>query len=143
MIEEIHKRVGSLFAYVWYLFLVFCWYFLENVYSSTSPVAPGSFIEPLLGWGFRILIVPFLLAGVYGGIYRQQRTPESSSISAFFYGLKTYSLRMLLANLIGLVFVIVVTIIVFVSRGIEQPDFEGNEKLVALITIPYSVVMLF
>jgi len=67
-IKEIQAKAGSLSSYVWYIFLVFWWYFFDNYYAAIKPVFPGSRLEPFAEWGYHLVIVPFLLAGEYGGI---------------------------------------------------------------------------
>jgi hypothetical protein len=142
-IEEMDKDTGPLPGYAWYILLVFCWYFLDNIYTSIQPLMPGSFIEPLLGWVYRTALVPFLLAGVYGGIHAWQRIKEISSIGAFFHGVKTNYLRFMGANLLATAFIIVVTIVAVLIGVMEETDFSDNKPLLAAISIPYSAITLF
>ena len=142
-VKEIHKKAGSLSDYVWYIFLVFCWYFMDNIYTSMQPMVPGSSIETLLLWVYRIAIVPFLLAGVLGGLLEQRRSQEITSGSAFFDGARTYYWRITGANLLAITFILIITSTVLVLGGNEQPDFGDNKLLLAIITIPYSAVTLF
>src|SRR3990172_8607733 len=113
-VKEIHKKAGSLSDYVWYIFLVFCWYFMDNIYTSMQPMVPGSSIETLLLWVYRIAIVPFLLAGVLGGLLEQRRSQEITSGSAFFDGARTYYWRIMGANLLAIIFILVITSIALV-----------------------------
>ena len=111
MVKEVHNKAGSLTGYAWYIFLVFCWYFLDNIYTSMQSITPGSSIEVLLGWAYRIVLIPLLFAGVYGGIREQQRTQDTSSASAFLNGVKTSYWRIMGANLLAIAFILVITIV--------------------------------
>ena len=143
MIKEVHNKAGSLTGYVGFIFLVFCWYFLDNVYTSMQPIFPGSSIEISAGWIYRILLIPLLLAGVYGGIREQQRTQDTSSVSAILHGVKTSYWRIVGANLLGLVYILGITIVALVFGWTKQPDLEDNKLLLAVISIPYSAITLF
>ena len=142
-IEEIHEKTGSLTGYVGYIVLVFCWYFLDNIYTSTQPIFPGSSIETLAGWIYRIFLIPLILAGVYGGIRRQQQIQDTSNGNAFINSIKTYYWRIVLANLIAIVFLLAITIVTFALGWTEQSDFEDNIPLMLSIYIPYSAITLF
>jgi Zn-dependent protease len=142
-IKEIQSRAGSLSGYLGYIFLVCGWYFLDNLYTSIQPVSPGSWIEPLLAWAVRILVYPILLAGVFGGIHEQQQTQENWDLSGFSTGIKKHYLRMLGANLLAYVFIMVVTIILVASGVVQKPDFADNKPLLAIIDIPYLAITLF
>ena len=142
-IKEIHIKAGSLSGYVGYLVVVFCWYFFDNIYTSMQTTSPGTPIEILFLWMYRIVLVPLFLAGVYGGIRGKQRTEEISSVSAFLNGIKTYYLQILGANLLGLIIILTVTIFATVFGAAEQPDLSDNKVLLAFISIPYSAMSLF
>ena len=141
-IKEIHAKAGSLSNYMGYIFLVFLWYFFDNIYKSIKPIFPGSSIEPFVEWGFYIVIVPFLLAGVYGGIHEQQRIQIKSSVSGFFNSAKTHYWRILGANLLATGFILVVSIVIVLIVVPEQSEL-GEVKLLEYITIPYSAIAMF
>ena len=142
-IEEVHEKAGYLTDYVGYIVLVFCWYFLDNIYMSMQPVFPGSSIEILAVWIYRIFLIPLLLAGVYGGIREQQRTQGTSNGNAFINGIKRYYWRIVLANLLAIVFLLVITVTILAFGWAKQPDFGDNIPLLAIISIPYSALTLF
>jgi Zn-dependent protease len=142
-IKEIQARAGSLSDYLGYIFLMWGWYFLDNLYTSIQPVSPGSWLEPLLNWAIRIVIYPILLAGIFGGIHEQQQTQENWDLSGFLIGIKKHYLRMIGANLLVTIFILVVSIIILASGIVKRPDFGDNRPLLALITIPYSAISLF
>lgn len=141
-IREIHAKAGPLSNYVWYIFLVFLWYFFDNFYTAIKPVFPGSPLEPFAEWGYYLVIFPFLLAGVYGGIHEQQRIQVNSSVSGFFNNAKTHYWRIMGANLLATVFIFFVSISIVLLGGPEQPEL-GEVKLLEYITIPYSAISLF
>jgi Zn-dependent protease len=142
-VKEIQARAGSFAGSGWYVFLVFCWYFLDNLYTTVQPISPGSWIEPLLVLAARIGIYPVLLAGVFGGIHEQQQTQDSWDLSGFFTGIRKHILRLMGANLLGFIFTVGVTVVLLTSGIIQQPDLADNRLLQAVISIPYSAVTLF
>ena len=141
-LKEIHTRAGSLSNYVSYIVLVFLWYFLDNTYTSMKPAIPESSIQPLFEWGYELVIVPFLLAGVFGGIHEQQRIQGSSSIGGFFNGVKLYAWHIMGANLLALVVLLIAAMVISVSGGPQQPALQPN-NLLKYINIPYSAITLF
>lgn len=141
-IKEIHTKAGSLSHYGLYIVLVFLWYFLDNIYTAMKPVTPESSIQPLFEWGYELVIVPILLAGVFGGIHEQQRTQGIPSVRGFFNGVRIYSWRIMGANLLALALLLIVAVVISISGGPQQPDLEHN-KLLKYINIPYSAITLF
>jgi Zn-dependent protease len=143
MIKEDHNKTGPITNYVGFIFLVFCWYFLDNIYTSAQPIFPGSSIEILAGWVYRLVVVPILFAGVYGGIREQQRTEDTPSVNAFLNGVKTSYWRIMGANLLSIAFILIITIFTLAFGWAEQPDLGDNKSLLAIISIPYSAATLF
>jgi Zn-dependent protease len=141
-IREIHTKTGSLSNYMLFIMLVFLWYFLDNIYTSMKPVTPESSIRSFLEWGYELVIVPLLLAGVFGGIHEQQRTQGSSSVGGFFNGVKLYAWRIMGANLLALVVLLIAAMVISVSGGPQQPDLQYN-NLLKYMNIPYSAITLF
>ena len=142
-IKEIHNKAGSLPDYIWYIFLVFGWYFLDNIYTSMIPVLPGSSIETLLLWVYRMVLVPFLLVGVYGGIRGKQRIQVISPVGTFLNDIKTYYWHILVANLLALIILVFVTSIVVALSGFDQLEAEGSDQLISILSIPFSAILLF
>jgi len=142
-IKGIQARAGSITGYIFYIFLMFGWYFLDNFYTSIRPISAGSWIEPLLVLAVRILIYPLLLAGIFGGIHEHQQALENWDLSGFFTGITKNYLRMLGANLLYVIVFAFIAIVAFGTGLIKQIDFSDNQSLYAIIVIPYSAVMLF
>jgi Zn-dependent protease len=140
--SEIREKAGPLTAYLPYFLLVFLWYFLDNLYTAIKPINPESSIEPLLEWGFAIVIVPMIMAGLFGGIHERQQDQEVSTIGSFFRGIKKHYWRILAADLLMLVFYLVVSIALAVA-GVVSLESEQTPPLVALINGIISVTTLF
>jgi hypothetical protein len=142
-VKEMQNRVGGLSSYIPLIILVFCWYFMDNLYNAAMPLVPGSGLETLLYWMYRLLAVPLMTAGVYGGIHNMLRRQEISSINAFFDGAKDNYWRVAGANLLSTVFIMIITVIILLAGGAQQPDLEDNKLLQAMVTIPYAAISLF
>ena len=141
-LKEIHTRAGPLSNHVSYIVLVFLWYFLDNTYTSMKPAIPESSIRSFLEWGYELVIVPLLFAGVFGGLHEQQRTPGSSSVGGFFNSVKLYAWRIMGANLLALALLLIVAVVISVLGGWEQPALQPN-NLLKYMAIPYSAITLF
>src|SRR4030095_14313872 len=120
-IKEIQARAGPLLGYLGYFLLVFVWYFVENTYASSGDAASGSSIKPLMVWGFRIVIVPLISAGLFGGIHERQQVPEISSTSGFFSGIKKYYWHILAGNVLIIVVYFITLVALFIA-GLGLPD---------------------
>jgi len=142
-IREIHDRAGSPANYIFYTFLLFCYYFLTNLYFSMQTDTPRSSLETLLVWVFRLVLVPLFYAGIYGGILEQQREVDTTSVSAFFNGMKTSGWRMLGANFLAIAISFFITYVALILGWSEQVDLSDNLPLLGIISIPYSALTLF
>ncbi len=146
MIKDIQARAGSMWSYVNYIFLVFCWYFLDNWFTSIragrADLTENSLLT-LLDWALRLVIVPLLFAGVYGGMYIQQRSQEEWGITDFFHGLRAHTWRFLGVNFLSIVIFTVVSIIVVMARGVSAAELDKHKLLAASLSIPYSMINLF
>src|SRR6266540_5524352 len=111
-IKEIHAKAGSLSGYVGYILLLFCWYFLDNRFTSIRTDLPESSLLTLVDWAVKLIIAPLLLAGVFGGIYLQQRSEGEWSTGGVLHAIKTYAWRFLGANFLSFVIYMIVTLIV-------------------------------
>src|SRR6266498_368319 len=145
-IKDIQARAGSMWSYVNYIFLVFCWYFLDNWFTSIragrADLTENSLLT-LLDWALRLVIVPLLFAGVYGGMYIQQRSQEEWGITDFFHGLRAHTWRFLGVNFLSIVIFTVVSIIVVMARGVSAAELDNHKLLAASLSIPYSMINLF
>lgn len=146
-IKEIHAKAGFAPGYIWYIFLVSGWYFLENSYAALAPGLPENSNLPLLVWGLRSLIVPFLLAGVIGGIHEQQQDQEVSSIAAFLKHARSHYWRILVANLVATVFYFLLSLLIgmvgFFSAGGQEPPNSFFTTILTITDFPYSAITLF
>jgi Zn-dependent protease len=142
IIKEIHAKAGRLPGYLGYFSLVFVWYFLDNTFTSIRDVASESSMRALLDWGFTMLIVPLISAGLFGGIHAQQQVPDTSSAGAFFSGVKKYYWRILAANLLFLI-VYTIAVLALAIAGLDQTDSTENRPLLVFITSPFSAILLF
>ena len=140
--EEIREKAGQPTVYIPYFLLMFLWYFLENVSATLNPAASGNSIGPLLDWGFRIVIVPLITAGLFGGIHELQQTEEISAISGFLTGARNHYWRMLAANLLSLILYFVV-ILALVIAGVVTSGSAQNQPLVLFIAGIISAISLF
>jgi Zn-dependent protease len=140
--SEIREKAGPLTAYLPYFLLVFLWYFLDNLYTAIKPINPESSIEPLLEWGFAIVIVPMIMAGLFGGIHERQQDEEVSALGGFLRGIRRHYWRILAADLLMLVFYLVVSIALAVT-GVVSLESEQTPPLVALINGVISLTTLF
>jgi Zn-dependent protease len=143
-IKEIHAKTGSMTNYVGYVFLVFCWFFLDNRFTAIKEDLASSLWLTLTDWGIRLVIVPLLLAGVFGGIYEKQRAPSSeASQGSFFQAVKKHVLRFLGANLLALIIYMIVVVSVMAARGVDPDKINDHKLLLAFIAVPYSALDLF
>jgi len=153
-IREIHDRAGSPANYIFYIFLLFCYYFLTNLYFSMQTDTSGNSLETVLVWVFRLVLVPLFYAGIYGGILERQRgqdmsgvstlfNEDTSSLSAFFKGMKKFGWRMMGANFLAVATLFFITFVALVSGWVEQADLSDNLPLLGITSIPYSAFTLF
>lgn len=143
-IDDIRTRAGSLWSYGGYLFLLFCYYFAFHRLEALVAENPENPLLSLLDWGIRILIAPLVLAGVFGGIYGQQRArDEEWSFGAFLKAALTHYGRMLGANLLGILAVLVLWTVVSTAAGVEEPPASEEGLWMALLTVPYAALSLF
>ncbi len=142
-IKEIHQKAGSLSSYAWFFLPVFLWYFLDNIYETMRPAIPESLIYSLMGWGYLLVLVPIVLAGVFGGVYEKQRSPDDSSLSGFIDGVKKHSWRIIVANLLAYVFYALLQMtVLWIAGNPEEPGVVVS-KLLEYIDIPFSAILLF
>lgn len=142
-IKHIRDSAGSLSNYVWYIFISFWWYFLQNIYEAIQPAFPGSYLWASVEWLFRLLVIPFLLAGILGGIHAWQRGQESTGVSGFFKIARTHYLRTMGVILLSFVLAIIIVVVFAMVMGLmEQPVLEGNEMF-PYISIPLAAITLF
>jgi Zn-dependent protease len=142
-IKEIHAKAGSLSGYLGYIFLVFGWYFLDNRFSAFQGAHPENSMLSLIDWSIRLVLGPLLWAGVFGGIYAQQRFQGEWRFGGFLHAIKTHALRFLGANLLSLVFFMIATIVVLATQGIDTGKMSENKLLAAIVVIPHSAISLF
>ena len=140
--SDIREKAGPLTAYLPYFLLVFLWYFLDNWYTAIMLINPESSIEPLLEWGFAIVIVPMIMAGLFGGIHERQQDQEASAMGCFFRGIKRYYWRIFAADLLTLVLFLVVSIALAMASVIST-ETEQTPPLLALIRGIFSITTLF
>jgi Zn-dependent protease len=142
-IKEAQTKAGSLTSYTGYVLLLSGWYFLENRLTSLETSRPTASLLTLADWIFRILIVPLIFAGVMGGIYELQRTQGESTLAGFFKSIKKHYWRFFGANLLYLLFMLLVTIVVGLVAGAEHNSVWENKLFLALLAIPLSAIDLF
>src|SRR5689334_3772481 len=128
-IREIQAKAGPPLGYLGYFFLMFVWYFLQNIYSSMGDAVPDSSEKALLDWGLRLVIGPLISAGVFGGMHEQQPTPHIWSPRAFLGGIKRYYWRMLVTSLLYIV-VSVIAVLILGVAGLNPIDSAQNRPLI-------------
>jgi Zn-dependent protease len=142
-IKEAQTRIGSLTSYIGYILLLAGLYFLENRFTSVESSSQMSPLITLADWVFLLLIAPLLMAGIFGGIYELQRAPAASKTGGFFHGIKTHALRLLGANLLYILLLLLVALVTALLSGVEQSNLDENKLLQAFIYIPLSAITLF
>ena len=140
-IKEIQTKTGSLTSYGWYIFLVFCWFFADNRFTTLGSGWLGESLFVLVQWTYRILVLPFLLAGVFGGIHEQQRSGEEWSIGLFVRSALRAYLQIMGASVLGLFLFMALYITILLATGLGT--MENGDLWVGLLSIPYSAILLF
>jgi hypothetical protein len=147
LINEMQTKTESLPRYFAYVFLVFWFYLIQNVLTSIQTTTQNNTTYSLLTLGISLLVMPFIFAGVIGGIHQQQRNQEISNISAFFKGGKAHYWRILAASLLsyGLILLsgVIISMIIFSTSGGEELADSRLETIMAILDVPYSAMTLF
>lgn len=141
-IKEIFSEAGSLSDYFGYIILLFGWYLLDNVYSTIQPELSGETIELVLTWGLRLLVSPIVFAAVLGGIDERQKIQAAPDRDGLFSHVKSHLWRFIVANLLSIIFYLIVTIIIVLLAGYELQDLYDDKFLIGILSVSFSMINL-
>jgi Zn-dependent protease len=139
---DTQAKAGSLKKYGVYILVVFLWYLVDLVFFESHIIFPEGPLQTYLSIGISLLIVPLFSAGVIGGIYQKQRNQDVSGYRAFLMGIKSYYWRILVADTLYYVVMLVALVLLASLPGFDQAEVFGI-KLLGLVGIPFYAVSLF
>lgn len=138
-LKDIRDSVDSLSRYSWHILILFLWYFLLNA-CTESLLIPSEIFKISIDWFSRLLVMPFLLAGVLVTIDNYQRGGKAGGRGFFFRNACRYYLYFL--GVVVLVFIFAL-ILMAISQLIRQHPALVEGKKLYYISIPLLAIKLF
>lgn len=136
--KDIRNSFDSLSKYSRHILILFSWYFLLNV-CTESILMPSEIFKISIDWASRLLVMPFLLAGVLVSIDNYQKGGKAGGRFFFFRNACRYYLYFLGVTVLVFIFAL---ILVGISQFIIHQTVVEAKKLY-YISIPLIAIKLF
>ncbi len=128
MLKRIITAAGNPLSYLSLAVPISVCYFLTDTYLMYPRGDISDAAQVLLLWAYRLLIFPFLLAGIYGSIHERLRFPGELGAGGFFASAKRHYWRLAGANVLFTVVYAFTSVLVVTLLRLtpEQSDLPLN-----------------